>query len=368
MKSWDSGLQTDVAILDLSKAFDMVPHQALLGKLKHYGVVGCVHSWINDFLSGRSQSVVVDGSSSSWESVRSGVPQGTVLGPILFLAHINDLPSVITSEVRLFADDCLVYRNITSDQDQQQLQHDLDALSTWSRTWGMKYNPSKCNILSISRRRSKLHYPYALEGQTLEHVAQAKYLGIQLRDDLKWSTHVQDITAKASRTLGFLYRNLSTCPLKLKNTAYLALVRPLLEYSAAAWDPHLAKDIKLLENVQRRAARFVLNLHPKDHTSITTAIKNLKWQTLQIRRRNQRLTFVYKMINDLIAVPVLDYLTRASTRTRSNHPHKFNHVQASTNQFKNSFFPRTIVDWNRLTEDTVCSSSVDSFKNKLSRM
>ena len=202
-KSWDAGLQTDVAVLDLSKAFDMVPHRALLGKLEHYGVVGNLHSWISDFLSERSQSVVVDGASSSWESVRSGVPQGTVLGPILFLVHINDLPSVITSEVRLFADDCLVYRNIKDEQDQIQLQLDLDALSAWSKTWGMKYNPAKCNILSISRKRNKLQYDYSLEGQTLAYVDQAKYLGIQLSNDLKWATHVQEITSKASRTLGF---------------------------------------------------------------------------------------------------------------------------------------------------------------------
>lgn len=138
-------------MLDFSKAFDVVPHRRLLGKLRHCGIDGLTLAWIESFLSGRSQRVIVDGVCSGWSPVLSGVPQGTVLGPLLFLIYINDLPDCVTSRVRLFADDCLIYREIHNPEDQLALQKDLDILEQWANKWGMQFNPSKCNILSISR-------------------------------------------------------------------------------------------------------------------------------------------------------------------------------------------------------------------------
>ena len=129
------GSQIDIAVLDFSKAFDTVPHDGLLSKLKHYGIDDKIWTWISNFLKQRKQRVVVDGIQSDLVTVDSGVPQGTVLGPILFLLHINDLPSVISSKVRLFADDCLVYREIKSRQDQNDLQKDLNLLESWGSTW-----------------------------------------------------------------------------------------------------------------------------------------------------------------------------------------------------------------------------------------
>ena len=144
---FDRKITVDVAILDLPKAFDTAPHKKLLHKLSHYGINGNVHSWINQFLSERRQRVVVDGEHSSDIHVASGVPQGTVLGPLLFLLFIHDLPSAIPSEVRLFADDCLLYRPINSPADQIALDQDLASLTKWADTWGMKYNPQKCFIM-----------------------------------------------------------------------------------------------------------------------------------------------------------------------------------------------------------------------------
>ena len=141
------GSQIDIAVLDFSKAFDTVPHDGLLSKLKHYGIDDKIWTWISNFLK---QRVVVDGIHSDLVSVDSGVPQGTVLGPILCLLHINDLPSVISSKVRLFADDCLVYREIKGKQDQNNLQKDLNLLETWGSTWGMRFNAAKCNIMRVS--------------------------------------------------------------------------------------------------------------------------------------------------------------------------------------------------------------------------
>jgi hypothetical protein len=137
MKSFDIKKQVDLVILDFSKAFDTVPHHKLLHKLTSYGIDGKINQWIKAFPTQRHQRVVVEGEFSSACTVDSGVPQGTVLGPLLFLCHINDLPKCVTSQVRLFADDCLLYRTITSMQDHLELQKDLDSLQQWARTWGM---------------------------------------------------------------------------------------------------------------------------------------------------------------------------------------------------------------------------------------
>jgi len=154
LKHVDEGKQLDALILDFSKALDTVPQRRLLGKLNHYGVRGNLLSWCQSFLEGRSQSVLVDGMRSWEESVMSGVPQGTVLGPLMLLLYINDLPSRVhdTTRCHLFADDCLLYRVVESIDDQVQLQADLKAQEAWASDWGMQFNPSKCHVLSINKR------------------------------------------------------------------------------------------------------------------------------------------------------------------------------------------------------------------------
>ena len=146
----------------------------------------------------------------------SGVPQGTVLGPLLFLLHINDLPSVVSSKVRLFADDCLIYRNIKNKEDQIALQKDLNLLENWGNTWGMRFNAAKCNIMRVSRTRDPKLFNYSLTGQVLEEVMDAKYLGVTLSNDLEWSKHIATMTNRANSKLSFLCRNLKGCPEKLK--------------------------------------------------------------------------------------------------------------------------------------------------------
>ena len=175
--TYDRKIQTDMVILDFSKTFDTVPHRKLLHKLQNYGISGKTHSWIKSFLTEREQRVVVDGESSSSCRVESGVPQGTVLGPLLmlFLCHINDLPQCVKSQVRLFADDCLLYRPIRTISDQLQLQQDLKELEKWAATWGMPFNATKCYLMSISRSKTPLHYRYTLNGHILEQVKDNPY-------------------------------------------------------------------------------------------------------------------------------------------------------------------------------------------------
>ncbi len=203
----------------------------------------------------RLQRVVVEGQASTSVRVASGVPQGTVLGPLLFLSFINDLPDHVQSTVRLFADDCLLYRSIKSPEDQAILQRDLTALESWAQTWGMAFNAKKCYVLCVTRSRNPLNQFYQLNGHILQQVDNSAYLGVTISDNLKWGTHINNITSKANRTLGFLWRNLKSCPQKLREVAYFALVRSTLEYACAIWDPYYIKDVKKIYMVQRRGAR-----------------------------------------------------------------------------------------------------------------
>ena len=141
----------------------------------------------------------------------AGVPQGTVLGPLLFSLHINDLPSVVSSKVRLFADDCFIYRNIKN-KDQIALQKDLNLLENWGNTWSMRFNAANCNIMRVSRTRDPKLFNYSLTGQVLEEVMYAKYLGVTLSNDLEWSKHIGTMTNKANSKLSFMHCNLKGCP------------------------------------------------------------------------------------------------------------------------------------------------------------
>ena len=180
----------DLVILDFAKAFDRVPNRRLLGKLDHYGIRGSTHQWITSFLRQRTQQVIVDGATSEKAPVLSGVPQGTVLGPLLFLLFINDLPASVNSKTRLFADDCIIYKKINSTQDCQQLQHDLHCLAQWETTWGMVFHPDKCNVLRVTRRKRPVCYSYSLKGHQLEEVTTAKYLGVDMSNNLLWKDHI----------------------------------------------------------------------------------------------------------------------------------------------------------------------------------
>ena len=188
-------------ILDFSKAFDTVPHHRLLSRLPYYGINNKIISWIKNWLTCRTQTVVLDGYKSNEENVKSGVPQGTVLGPLLFLTYINNMCDDIKSTAKLFADDCLLYRNIKSQNDQKELQSDLDKVSQWCESWQMTFNIKKCKFLRISNKRvMEDPYNYNINGNILEQVNEHPYLGIELNNNLCWGKHIDMITAEDSKT------------------------------------------------------------------------------------------------------------------------------------------------------------------------
>ena len=240
--------QTDVIIMDFANAFDKVPHRRLLYNLEYYGIRGSTHKWISSWLSERSQKVVLDGQASDPVPVLSGVPQGSVLGPVLFLIFINDLPENISSSVLLFADDCVLYRNIKSPIDCQIRQDDLNSLTQWETDWQMKFNVAKCHSMRVTRHLPdhQIQFEYSLHQQRLEQVQSAKYLGITIRDNLDGGQHVSEISCKATKTMGFLRRNLALAPRHTKEVAYKTLVRPQLESAAPIWHPYHDTQIVIL--------------------------------------------------------------------------------------------------------------------------
>ena len=183
-----------------SEAFDKVSHTRLIKKLEHYGVRGKALQWIKSFLCNRSQCVVIEGCYSSPCEVASGVPQGSVLGPTLFLVFINDLINSIQSTIRLFADDRLIYRPIYSLLDHQMLQ-DIDILTNWAKKWQMHFN---INLLQLSKHHHKSLFQYFMSGKLLRNVEQHSYLRIQIDHHLSWNSQVDNVCSKAARLLGFL--------------------------------------------------------------------------------------------------------------------------------------------------------------------
>ena len=362
----ESGKQTDILIMDFAKAFDRVNHSLLIHKLQRYGIRGSTLTWINSFLKNRRQAVVVDGHQSSYVSVRSGVPQGSVLGPCLFLAYINDLPDKLTALVRLFADDTAVYRIVDNCQQQDQLQQDLQSLTDWEKSWDMQFHPAKCVSMSVTRSRRPLDRSYVLHGHNLDTVHTAKYLGVTLQHQMTWDTHINETLNKANRTLGFLRRNLKISSSSIKEKAYKALVRPLLEYASAVWDPYTQKNIDKLEAIQRRAARFVLNRY-HNTSSVSRLIEQLGWPSLAQRRRTTRLGTLYKIHHGLIQCPVIRAkLVPPPPRQRRTHNQQFCLINTRTQYRGGSFLPRTVRDWNNLPGDTVEATTVDAFVSRAS--
>ena len=220
-KILDNGGQVDTS-LDFVKAFDTPPHQLLKSKLFSCGIGGGkTVKRIGSFLCYRQQRVVVNGTKSDWAPFLSGIPQDTVLGPFLFSLYINDISTAIDSEIRLFADACVCYREVKDTDDTLKLQKDIDQLGCWARKRDMTFQLAKCNMMQITRKRiKKIHASYTLEGTVLENVEYIKYLGVTITNELRWNTHVSNICTKANRTLGFLRRNLYACPQEVKEAAY----------------------------------------------------------------------------------------------------------------------------------------------------
>lgn len=359
----EDNLQVDVIFLDFSKAFDRVPHNLLLLKLSSLGIPINILRWIEHFLHGRMQYTTANNQRSSLASVTSGVPQGASLSPLLFLIYINDLPTNITSKLRLFTDDCVLYNPIRSTSDNNSLQHDLNTISLWCDKSLMPLNLDKCKAISFSRKHSVVEHIYTINSVPVTPATTYKYLGVHLTSSLSWVSHIESICSDASRTLGFLRRNLKHASANIKKLAYLTFVRPKLEYASSIWNPSQSYLSHDLECIQNRATRFITSQYSPT-VSVTSLKQSVNLPTLATRRIIARLcllhTFYYpsQSRHALLTPP-----QRASARL--NHSHPIARIKCRTLSMNSSFFPHAIVIWNSLPSDIASCTNRKVFREKL---
>ena len=225
----------------------------------------------------------------------------------------------------------------------------------------MSFNPSKCQVIQVTKSKNPLPTSYTLHGQTLETVSSARYLGVDLPSNLSWNTHVNRISSTANRTLGFLKRNIKTSNQKVRECGYKALVRPQLEYASPVWDPHSQTNIDRLEAVQRRAARWTVSDY-STYSSVTEMLERLGWRSLAQRRSDARLCLFYKIVYGLVAIPMPSYIQSNNRLSRYCHSITYKQIHTGANYYKYSFFPLAIVQWNALPEEVVLSKDFNSFK------
>ena len=361
----DQGNEIESLYLDFQKAFDSVPHRRLISKLKNLGITSKTLNWTEDFLKDRYQQVSVNGVKSEKILVKSGIPQGSILGPVLFVVYINDLPESVNSEVMLFADDAKLFQTITKEQESDSLPDDLKSLEEWSSKWLLCFNPDKCKRMQVSRNPKFIrNNPLTISTVPIQTVSEEKDLGINIDNRLSFESHILKITKKAHQIMGIIRRTFQNLEPDVFLPLYKSLVRSHLEYGHAIWNPYLLKHIRHIEKVQRYATRCINGFK---HLSYPERLSKLKLPTLRFRRLRGDVIEVYKLLNGLYDEDVKLNLQPALRRTRG-HDYKLYKGQTPNTELRRHFFSNRIVDvWNGLPEQVVMAVSLNSFKNQLDK-
>jgi len=366
-KALDDGYGLDIIYLDYRKAFDNVPHKRLIKKLKTYGITGCLRKWIESFLTSRKMKVGIRGTFSEEIEVMSaisGVPQGSVLGPLLLLLFVNDLPRWIVNSMNMFADDTKLWCIIENESDSKSLQKDLDSLANWSQKWMLEFNFSKCKVMHVGHKLNTKYLKNDTDGDMeLSAVQEEKDLGVLFTSDLKASTLCTKSAAKARRIIGMVRLNFKRLDKNDFLVIYKTYIRPHLEYCIQAWSPHLIKDIQCLERVQKSATNLIPALKKYNYID---RLKKLGLMTLQIKRVRGDMIQVYKIMTgkDKIDREQLFQLADSNYALRG-HSLKIRKDRRHLDIRKHFSRKRVVNTWNKLPQHVVDAPSVNSFKNRL---
>ena len=367
-KALNEGKEIRVIFFDISKAFDRVWHRGLLTKLKSIGIHGTLLSWFSDYLSNRRQRVVLPGTHSDWINIEAGVPQGSILGPLLFLIYINDITSEIQSEIKLFADDTSLSIIIDNpERANRTLSSDINKIQTWANQWLVTFNPSKTESLIISRKINKpIHPPLVMYNQDIPNVPCHKHLGVYLSNNCNWDSHIEYIKTKAWTKINIMKKLKFKLDRKSLEIIYFTFIRPVLEYADVIWDNCTLNDKHELDKIQNEASRIITGTTKL--VSISELYKETGWETLTSRRRKHKLILLYKMVNGLTAEylsqlvpPLIGENSSYSLRNRDN----ITTVRTRTSQYYNSFLPATIREWNQLPLNIRQSPSLEIFKKSI---
>ena len=362
LKYLDDNEPVDAIYLDLQKAFDKVPHKRLLVKLEGYGISGNLLSWIGDFLSDRSQFVTVGGESSSTVPVTSGVPQGSVLGPTLFVYFINDMPDVLDCMVKIFADDTKAYFPVSTADQHEKLQQNIDKLLSWANQWQLQFNKGKCKVLHLGKNNSV--HTYTMDGNVLDSTDVEKDLGVHVDKDLSFDYHIKETVKKANKVAGMISRFIEYKDKSIMVPLFKSLVRSILEYGNVIWFPCMKKHTLLLENVQRRFTKKIKDVGELDYED---RLRLLKLPSLHFRRMRGDMIEVYKILHGLYDSTTTKSLFTYSTSNTRGHALKLTKESFGTTVYQKFFTNRIINAWNSLPESIVLSGTLNIFKNALDK-
>ena len=369
------GIPVDLLFLDYSKAFDSVPHQRLIKQVESFGIHGSALAWIAAFLTDRRQQVRANGELSDFKPVLSGVPQGSILGPVLFTLYVNDIPTEIETIISMYADDTKIYNAITSESSITSLKSDLRKLESWAQIMQMKFHPAKCKVMHLGKHNTKETYQMRTEDGKLHNLEETeieKDLGVEVDNKLKFSPHVQTKVNKANKVLGCLKRTFKHLNKEVFTMLYKSLVRPHLEYASCIWSPHLKRDQDMIEKVQRRATKLVPELKNLPYIS---RLQELNLPTLKYRRRRADIIETYRIMTNQHTIsgnchcnlcPTKQLLELSSNTNTRGHRFKLK-TQIATGVRKHFFSTRVTADWNNLHEATVSAENVNCFKSRLEK-
>ena len=360
----DRGIPVDAIYLDFRKAFDTVPHKRLLSKLWGYGVRGQVLKWVEDFLSDRYQYVSVNDKTSQKIPVTSGVPQGSVLGPVLFIYFINDLPDVIQCVSRIFADDTKAYDKAIDDADFECIQNSIDAMVKWGDKWLSFFNTEKCKSLHLGKSNTNHVYTMTVNDVStpLGITECEKDLGVYVDSNLNFNEHISTIMKKAKNMCYMIIRTISFKSPDIMLPLYKALVRPSLEYGNPVWCPFKKKDIDDLEDIQRFFTKCIIAC---SHLSYEDRLRKLKLPSLSYRRLRGDMIEVFKITHKIYDPESTKSLFDFAVGSTRNNGFKIVKKHTNTTAYQHFFTNRVVNYWNGLPRHVVNVDSVNSFKNAL---
>ena len=352
----DKGSEHDTIYLDFTKAFDSVCHAKILWKLKALGINGPLLMCFKNYLYNRTRRVVINGSHSSWAVVKSSVPQGSLLGPLLLLVYVNALALVPKrAMVAMFADDSKLFSVISTQANVDALQFDLDTLCSWSLQNELAFQPMKCENLRITPKKNSFDRTYYINTSgELKRVESQVHLGVTITRDLSWNLHIDTITAKANKLLGFLKRNCTKdMSMQSQKALYTALVKSHLGYCSQVWAPQsVIRNLLAIEKVQRKANKFLYNYS----NVLSYRDRLLGLQLLPINYWLVYLDFVFffKCKTNVYTIDLRNYMyqPRCSTRSSSSGNNFRQLTIPKTNSFRDTYFFRIVNLWNALPNET----------------